>query len=119
MHRSRRALSLLAALALTVATASAVTAAQKGGCPAAQSGWRLTTPDAAADEFFGHLVGAPFVSPEEFAAVIAANDDTNRDGLVCIRRSWGEELNPNAHWYGHHVLSVTDNKAAAELDPES
>ncbi len=119
MNGSRRALSILAAATLILATATAVTAAQKAGCPADESGWRLTTPLKAAREFFPFLLPGQFASVREFADVISANDDTNGDGLICIRRDWGDELNPNSNWYGIHKLSVIDNNAAAQVVPES
>ena len=119
MSHLRRLLPLLSAVALVLATATAVTAAQKGGCPADESGWRLTTPFKAAKEFYPFLLPGQFGSVAEFAEVISANDDTNGDGLICIRRAWGEDLNPNSHWYGIHKLSVIDNNAAAQVVPES
>ena len=28
-----------------------------------------------------------------------ASYDRNGDGRVCIKTMWGDDLNPNAHWY--------------------
>jgi hypothetical protein len=119
VNRSRRLVPILAAAALTLATATAVGAAEKAGCPADDSGWRLTTPLKAAREFFPFLLPGQFATVREFADVISTNDDTNGDGLICIRRDWGDELNPNSNWYGIHKLSVIDNNAAAQVVPES
>ena len=114
MRRIRRLLTLISAIALLLATSSVVVAAQKEGCPSASSGWRVSTPEDAAHEFWPHLLPGQFASEAEFAAVIAANDDRDGDGTICIRRSWGEELNPNSNWYGVHALHVRDNTAAAQ-----
>ena len=116
MRRSRRPFALVASIALLLGTASVASAAPKAGCPAPQSDWRLVTPADAAAEFHPFL-NAP-ITEAQFAALIAANDDRDGDGFVCIRRSWGVELNPNAHWYGTHVLSVRDNGAAANLEQD-
>jgi hypothetical protein len=28
----------------------------------------------------------------------ATESDKNGDGLLCVARNWGQELNPNSHW---------------------
>ena len=35
-----------------------------------------------------------------FAARIAraTASDQNGDGLLCVSRNWGQDLNPNSHW---------------------
>jgi hypothetical protein len=117
----RIAFSALVALCLVALPASA-TAAPKAGCAAEASGWSLTSPSAAAEAFFPHLLPGFFADPAEFAALLDTVD-RNGDDLVCTKLSWGYELNPNAHWYRVgfelgldeplHLLTTLDNNGNA------
>ena len=109
-----------AALAAIPATASA---AQKTGCSDEASGWHLIDIATAAADFYPHLLPGSYASPADFAADIDAGVDKNDDDMVCLKLSWGYELNPNSHWYrlgfdlglGEpvHLLTVLDNHRGA------
>ena len=99
-------MGLLGALAILAAlTASSVgSAAQKTDCSNESSGWTEVTTAAAKDAF------------EE----VVESYDRNGDGDVCLLVMWGEDLNPNSHWYlvGIEILGtpteqylVRDNNA--------
>jgi hypothetical protein len=34
----------------------------------------------------------------EFTEVVGTYD-RNGDGVICLKVMWGEDLNPNSHWY--------------------
>ena len=123
MPRLIRGFILGAMVALLVP--ASVLAADKGGCPATTAGWEISTPEEAASDFFPHLLPGAFATAAEFADVIDANDNRDGDAWVCIRLSWGFDLNPKSHWYRLgiagplnepvHALHVIDNSAAAQV----
>jgi hypothetical protein len=79
---------------------AAASAEQKRGCPGAGSGWSLANVWTEAAAFYPHLLpGHPFASAADFAAFVASVEDTNGDDWVCVKYGWGEDSNPNSHWY--------------------
>jgi hypothetical protein len=83
--------------ALLTALAALPAAAAAPACPTL---WQLTTVHDAAFDFFPHLIPGQFATPEDFEAVIAAGEDPDGNGFVCVKHMWGWDLNPNSHWYG-------------------
>jgi hypothetical protein len=90
--------TLIVVAALMSATASA-SAAPKNGCPVGE-GWDIAEIDAAAIEIFPNLLpGHPWQTADELAEFLDATYDRNDDDLICVKTMWGDDLNPNAHWY--------------------
>lgn len=119
----RRTIGLVLGAVLLLAAPAGVVAAPKSGCPAAASGWFLSSPTAAAADFFVHLIPGQFATADAFAEAIDAGVDKNGDDQICVKLSWGDNLNPNSHWYrlglellGEpvHVMTVLDNNANAD-----
>lgn len=95
----RVSLALACAGIATILVAGAAAAAPKTGCPEGQ-GWGEWTVEAAAERIWPALVN-PEAFPggmAELAALIGTYD-RNGDGSVCIKVMWGDDLNPNSHWY--------------------
>jgi hypothetical protein len=92
VHSVRRCLRLLASAVLagglTLAGVAGVAAASHQGCSAAAA--TIWDSVVAKDAFPG---GIP-----DLAAALAGLDK-NGDGDLCLLRIWGDDLNPNAHWY--------------------
>jgi hypothetical protein len=95
----RITLALACAALVSVCIAGSVLAAPKSGCPAGE-GWGEWTVEAAADRIWPALVD-PDAFPGGIADLEAALSgyDANADGSVCVKIMWGEDLNPNSHWY--------------------
>lgn len=119
----RRVIVFAMVIGMLLALPATALAAPKTGCASGASGWHLSTPTQAAEDFFPHLLPGQFATAGEFADVIDAIYDRNNDDLVCIRHSWGYDLNPNSHWYrlgfeaglGEpvHSMQAMDNNANA------
>ena len=96
----RRVTTALACAAIaTTLMAGTVAAAPKEGCPTGQ-GWGEWTVEAAAERIWPKLVDQS-VFPAGISDLEAAlgGYDRNGDGSVCVKIMWGDDLNPNSHWY--------------------
>jgi hypothetical protein len=77
-----------------------VSAAPKTGCPAADSAWQLYTVEDAAARIWPALFDqSPWTDVVDFGDAAVRPQDRNGDGNVCMKITWGEDLNPNSHWY--------------------
>lgn len=102
---------------LLIAFAAAPVAGAPPACPVT---WELATVHDTAVDFFPHLLPGQFDTAAEFEAVLAAAEDADGDGWVCVKHLWGDALNPNSHWYRLgfevglnepvHVILVKDEK---------
>jgi hypothetical protein len=104
VHSVRRCLRLLASAVLagglTLAGVAGVAAASHQGCSAEASGWSEYGIEEAAATIWDSVVAKdafPGGIPDLAAAL--AGLDKNGDGDLCLLRIWGDDLNPNAHWY--------------------
>jgi hypothetical protein len=96
----RRISTALACAALSTALLGGTAlAAPKEGCPVG-SGWDEWTVEAAAARIWPALVDQSAFPGglAEFEALVDSYD-RNGDDLVCIKTMWGDDLNPNSHWY--------------------
>lgn len=119
----RRTVALAGVALLLTLTAGSAVAAPKAGCSAAQSGWNETSVgDAAATIWPSIIDTTPFPGGIPDLAAALGGLDKNDDGDLCLLRLWGDDLNPNSHWYkvgielfGSPVIAnyVRDNTAAA------
>lgn len=86
-------------LALVLGTVTAAVAAPKTGCPAGDDWTESTVAEAAATVWPALLDQSPWANEAAFADFLDATYDRNDDGAMCIKTMWGEDLNPNSHWY--------------------
>lgn len=91
--------ALLCAAIGTALLAGPALAAPKEGCPTGQ-GWEEWTVDGAAARIWPALLDqSAFPGGIEEFELAVDSYDRNGDGLVCIKVMWGEDLNPQSHWY--------------------
>lgn len=95
----RMILAIPAAVLLGSAASATALGAPATGCPSGE-GWGEWTIEAAAERIWPALIdSSPFPGGiADFEAAVAGYD-RNADGTVCIKIMWGDDLNPNAHWY--------------------
>ena len=87
-------------LAAAAALAAGASAAPKSGCPATQSGWSEVSVGYAAERIWpGILDTSPWHDDFDTFLAFVATYDRNDDDDVCLLVMWGEDLNPNSHWY--------------------
>jgi hypothetical protein len=100
MLRLRLIVAVVLAVAMALSFTASASADPKFGCPAAED-WGLWGVQEAAEEIFPNLLPGllPFETVEEVAEVIDAVYDNNDDGNICLKIIWGDDLNPNSHWY--------------------
>ena len=91
-------------------------AAQKNGCPVG-TGWDELTVEAVAALVWPELLDqSPFADQQEFQELGVRPYDRNGDGSICLKTQWGEDLNPNANWFGVFQFLPRDNTANASND---
>ena len=100
MLRLRPIVPLVLALALALSFPAGAAADPKFGCPAGED-WGLWGVQEAAEEIFPNLLPGhrPFETVDEVAEAIDAIFDKNDDDNICLKIIWGDDLNPNSHWY--------------------
>ena len=105
MRRLTVLVSVLAAVLLIPGVGSG---AQKSGCSNDSSGWSEASVADAADRIWPALLDtSPWGGDSAtFEAEVVGAYDANLDGQVCIKAMWGEDLNPNSHWYGVGVALI-------------
>jgi hypothetical protein len=87
------------ALIALIATAGGASADPKTGCPVG-SGWNeMTVEDVAARVWPALLDQSPWANEADFRESAVRPYDRNGDGSICLKILWGEQLNPNSHWY--------------------
>jgi hypothetical protein len=98
MHRLVSLVGLIATVLVVAAPASADPG--KTRCPAG-SGWTLWNVGAAASEIYPNLLPGlyPWADAGELAAFIDASYNKNGDDTICVKTTWGDNLNPKSHWY--------------------
>ena len=76
-------------------------ASPKAGCPVG-NGWQDTaTVEAVASRIWpGLLDRSLWIDEQDFRESAVRPYDRNGDGSICLKIMWGDDLNPNAHWYG-------------------
>jgi hypothetical protein len=99
MLRLRLIVALVLALAMALSFPVGAAADPKFGCPAGE--WGLWGVQEAAEEIFPNLLPGlhPFETVDEVAEAIDATFDKNDDDNICLKIHWGDDLNPNSHWY--------------------
>ena len=112
MRRSSRAFFALVLTALLL-VAGAASADPKTGCPVG-TGWDELTVEEVAELVWPELLDqSPFADQEEFQELGVRPYDRNGDGSICLKTQWGDDLNPNANWFGVFQFLPRDNTAAA------
>jgi hypothetical protein len=94
-RRSRRRWPAAVAAGAILAAVLATPVAARSGCPAGS--WDRMSVAGAAALIYPHLLVPPPGGLDAFAAMVGGED---RDGntLVCVKETWGEDLNPRSHW---------------------
>ncbi len=126
MSNLRLVSATLIALAAFMSVTASASSAPANGCPAGED-WRIWEVEAAAAEIFPNLLPGlyPFESVDELGDFLDATYDRNGDDMICVKSIWGEDLNPNSHWYmvGVDLLGAPtimyiprDNTASATSD---
>ncbi len=104
---------VLVALALAVSLTVSASAAPKTGCPVG-TGWdEKTVEEVAAIVWPALLDQSPWANEADFRESAVRPYDRNTDGSMCLKTMWGEELNPNANWFGVQLFHPRDNTASA------
>ena len=99
MRRSSVALFALVFSGMTMMAGPAL-AEPKTGCPVG-TGWEELTVEAVAEAVWPQLLDqSPWTDQQDFQESAARPYDRNGDGSMCLKTMWGEQLNPNSHWYG-------------------
>jgi hypothetical protein len=96
----RRITAALASAAVgTALLAGTALATPNTGCPAGQ-GWGEWDLEDAAERIWPKLIDQS-AFPGGIGDLVTALDsyDANMDDAVCVKIMWGEDLNPNSHWY--------------------
>jgi hypothetical protein len=110
----RRIGIVVSVAALLIFTTGSAAAAPSAGCSATTSGWHEGTVDSVATEIWDSIVDkTPFPGGIPDLAAALGGLDKNDDGDLCLKRIWGEDLNPRSHWYPVIANYVRDNTAAA------
>lgn len=97
--RLRLAWATLIALIALIAAAGGASADPKTGCPVG-SGWNeMTVEEVAARVWPALLDQSPWADEADFRESAVRPYDRNGDGSICLKIHWGDQLNPNSHWY--------------------
>jgi hypothetical protein len=101
MSKLRLTVAIMTVVAAAIATTTSASASANTGCAAEESGWtEMSVEDAAARSWPGLLDKSAFPGgQEEFEQFLDAAVDRNSDDQLCLKILWGENLNPNSHWY--------------------
>lgn len=100
MPKLRVVWTTLIALAALVSITASASAAPKTGCPVG-TGWNEMTVEAVAERVWPALLDqSPWVDEADFRESAVRPIDRNGDGSICLKIMWGEDLNPNSHWFG-------------------
>lgn len=90
---------VIAVLVVSTLTVGSAIAAPKTGCPAGEDWTESLVVDAAAAIWPALLDPSPWADEAAFASFLDATYDRNGDDAVCVKTMWGDDLNPNSHWY--------------------
>lgn len=111
--RLRLAWATMIALTAVIVPAAGASADSKTGCPVG-TGWNeMTVEDVAARVWPALLDQSPWEDEADFRESAVRPYDRNGDGWICLKIQWGEELNPNSHWYGVEQFLPRDNTSNA------
>jgi hypothetical protein len=111
--RLRLVWATIVALIALIAAAGGASAVPKTGCPVG-TGWNeMTVEEVAARVWPALLDQSPWADEADFRESAVRPYDRNGDGSICLKTQWGEELNPNAHWYGVEQFLPRDNTSNA------
>ena len=123
MPRLRLVVAILTVVGAAIATTTSASAAPSTGCAADESGWaEASVGQVAARMWPGLLDNTAFPGGQAELEAVLAGLDRNGDGALCLKITWGEQLNPSSHWYkvGLAILgtptelyNVHDNSANA------
>lgn len=113
MQRLRFGLITATVVVLLGMTSTSAVAAPKTGCPAERSGaTEVSVETAGATIWAGLLDQSPWPGGESEFTELISGFDGNGDGVVCLTTRWGDQLNPNSHWY---KVGVALTGSAAQL----
>jgi hypothetical protein len=105
---------ILGATLLLAVAASPVSAASKAGCSAGTSGWTEASIELAASTIWDSILDqSPFPNGIPDLEAALGGLDRNGDGDLCLKRIWGDDLNPKSNWFGVIANYLRDNTAAA------